>query len=90
MIKNISINSKNIKKNYIFFNIKRKKIDGNIFAPEALKKKSSFVIVNSVNKNYPLSKQVKVKNSLKFLSKCSTIYRENISAKIISITGICG
>ena len=90
LIKNISINSKNIKKNDVFFAIKGKKIDGNIFAPEALKKKSSFVIVNSVNKNYPLSKQVKVKNSLKFLSKCSTIYRENISAKIISITGSCG
>ena len=90
LIKNISINSKNIKKNDVFFAIRGKKIDGNIFAPEALKKKSSFVIVNSVNKNYPLSKQVKVKNSLKFLSKCSTIYRENISAKIISITGSCG
>ena len=27
---------------------------------------------------------------IKFLSKCSSIYRENISAKIISITGSCG
>ena len=43
-----------------------------------------------INKNYPLSKQIKVKNTLSFLTKCSSIFRENINAKIISITGSCG
>ena len=37
-----------------------------------------------------MSKQIKVKNSLSFLTKCSSIFRENINAKIISITGSCG
>ena len=90
VIKNISINSKNIKKNDIFFAIKGKKIDGNKFVSEAFKKKASLVIVNRINKNYPLSRQIKTENTLNFLTKCSTIFRENINAKIISITGSCG
>ncbi len=90
IIKNISINSKLIKKNDVFFAIKGKKVDGNKFSGEALKKKSSFVIVNRLNNNYSLSKQIKVKNTLNFLTKCSSIFRENINANIISITGSCG
>ena len=90
IIKNISINSKSIKKNDVFFAIKGKRLDGNRYVTEALKKKSSLAIVNRLNKNFPSSKQVKVKNTLNFLTKCSSIFRENIDAKIISITGSCG
>ena len=90
VIKNISINSKNIKKNDVFFAIKGKKLDGNRYVNEAIKKKSSLVIVNRINKDYPASKQIKVKNTLSFLTKCSSIFRENINTKIISITGSCG
>tara|TARA_Y100001970_G_scaffold225489_1_gene278432 strand:+ start:248 stop:3100 length:2853 start_codon:yes stop_codon:yes gene_type:complete len=90
VIKNISINSKMIKKNDIFFAIKGERLDGNHFAPEALKKKASLAIVSNINKNYPSLRQLKVKNTLSFLSQCSSIFRENINAKIISITGSCG
>ena len=89
-LKDISINSKIIKKNDVFFAIKGQKFDGNKFVCEALKKKSSLAIVNKLNKNCLPSKQVKVGNTLNFLSKCSSIFRENIDAKIISITGSCG
>ncbi len=90
IVKNISINSKRIKKNDIFFAIKGKRVDGNKFVSEALKKKSCLAIVNRLNKNYPLIRQVKVKDTLNFLTQCSSIYRENINTKIISITGSCG
>ena len=90
VIQNISINSKTVKKNDIFFAIKGKKIDGNKFVSESFKRKSSLAIVNRINKNYPLSKQIKVKNSINFMSKCSSIFRNNIDTKIISITGSCG
>jgi murE/murF fusion protein len=90
LIKNISINSKTIKKNDIFFAIKGQKVDGNHFVSEAMKKNSSLAIVNRINKNYSLSKQIKVKNTLNFLTQCSSNFRENIDAKIISITGSCG
>ena len=90
LIKDISINSKLIKKNDIFFAIKGKNVDGNNYVSEAIKKKSSFVVVNRFNKSHSLFKQIKVKNTLRFLSRCSSILRENIDAKIISITGSCG
>ena len=90
IIKNISINSKLIKKNDVFFAIKGKRLDGNRFISEVFKKKSSLAIVNQLNRKYSLFKQVKVNNTLNFLTQCSSIFRENINAKIISITGSCG
>jgi len=90
VIKNISINSKLIKKNDVFFAIKGKRLDENRFVSEALKKRSSLAIVNQINKDFPISKQIKVHNTLSFLTECSSIFRENINAKIISITGSCG
>ena len=90
LIKKISIDSRSIKKNDVFCAIKGKKVDGNIFVSEAFKKKSSLAIVNRFNNKHSLFKQVKVKNSLNFLTKCSSIFRQNIDAKIIAITGSCG
>ncbi|MDA9731038.1 UDP-N-acetylmuramoyl-L-alanyl-D-glutamate--2,6-diaminopimelate ligase [Candidatus Pelagibacter sp.] len=89
-LKNISINSKTIKKNDVFFAIKGKKMDGNNFVTEAFKKKASLAIVNRLTKNLPLSKQIKVNNTLNFLTNCSKIFRENLNNKIIAITGSCG
>ena len=89
-LRNISINSKTIKKNDIFFGIKGKKVDGNNFVAEAFKKKASLAIVNRVTKKYSLSKQIKVKNSLSFLTDCSKIFRKNLKTQIIAITGSCG
>ena len=74
--KNISINSKTIKKNDVFFAIKGEKIDGNNFVSEAFKKKASLAIVNKLTKNSSLSKQIKVNNSLHFLTNCSKIFRK--------------
>ena len=90
IIKNISINSKTIKKNDIFFAIKGERTDGNKFISEAFKNNSSLAIVNKINRDCIASKQVKVKNTLSFLNKCSSIFRENINTKILSITGSCG
>ncbi len=90
ILKNISINSKTIKKNDIFFAIKGKRIDGNNFISEAFKRKASLAIVNRLAKNLSLSKQIKVNNSLNFLTNCSRIFRKNLRTKIIAITGSCG
>ena len=84
------INSKEIKKNDIFFAIKGKKNDGNKFISEAFKKKASIAVVNKIEKKINISRQIKIKDSLKFLTKSSELYRENIKTKIIAITGSCG
>jgi MurE/MurF fusion protein len=84
------INSKEIKKNDIFFAIKGKKNDGNKFISEAFKKKASIAVVNKIEKKINISRQIKIKDPLKFLTKSSELYRENIKTKIIAITGSCG
>ena len=86
-IKNASINSKEIKKNDVFFAIRGKNKDGNLFVKEALAKGASLVIVNNQKK---LKKKIVVNDTLKFLTEASSTLRENLSSKIISITGSCG
>jgi murE/murF fusion protein len=89
-LKNVRINSKEIKKDDIFFAIKGKKNNGNKFVNEAFNKKASVAIVNTINKNNSRKNQVRVKDTLKFLTKVSKTYRQNIDTKIIAITGSCG
>ena len=89
-IKNASINSKKIRKNDIFFAIKGKNKDGNHYLNEAFKKGASLAVVNRLNSSEKINKQIKVKDTLKFLSKVSTIVRRNSPSKIIAITGSCG
>ena len=89
-IKNISIDTKTLKKNDVFFAIKGKKLNGNNFVSEAFKKGASLAVVNKFSVKNSYSKQIKVKNTLNFLTKCSKIYRKNLLTKIIAITGSCG
>jgi len=86
-INNASINSQEIKKNNVFFAIRGKNKDGNLFVKEALAKGASLAIVNNQKKS---KKKIIVKDTLKFLTEASSILRENLSSKIISITGSCG
>ena len=86
-INNASINSKEINKHDIFFAIKGKNKNGNLFVQDAFKRGASIAVVNNSKKTY---KQIKVKDTLKFLTKSSSLLRNNISSKIIAITGSCG
>jgi len=86
-INNASINSKEIKKNDVFFAIKGKNRDGHIFVKEIFKKGASLAVVSESKTK---SKQIKVKDTLKFLTEASSLLRENTLSKIIAITGSCG
>ncbi len=83
------INSKETKKNNIFFGIKGKKLDGNKFANDAIKKGASISIVD---KNYgkKVKNKIKVKNALKFFTKCASKVRESSNIFAIGITGSAG
>ena len=89
-ISKASINSKQIKKNNIFFAIKGKKQDGNFFIKESLKKGASYAVVNKIDRSTKLSKQLLVKDSLISLTNISKKIRLNSLANIIAITGSCG
>ncbi len=84
-----SINSKEINKNDIFFGIKGKKLDGNKYANEAIKKGAAFAVVEK-NYNFPKYKEIKTNNSLNFLTECAKSIRENSGIKTIAITGSSG
>jgi len=86
-INTASINSKEIKKDNIFFAIRGKNKDGNLYIKEAFNNGASLAIVNNKKKS---NKRIIVKDTLKFLTEASSILRENLSSKIISITGSCG
>ena len=83
------INSKEIKQNNIFFGIKGKKIDGNKFANEAIKKGASISIVD---KKYgaKVKNKINVKNTLKFFTECAKQVRESSNIFVIGITGSAG
>jgi len=87
---NICINSKELKKNDIFFAIKGKYNDGYDFIGEVIKKKASLVVTHKINKRFNLKKQIKVNDTLSFLTLCSRLFRKNVNSKIIAITGSCG
>ena len=74
----------------IFFCNKRKKKDGNNFIKQSFKNKASLAIVSRVQNNLDIRRQIKVKDTLKFLTDASKILRKNLSTKIIAITGSCG
>ena len=88
-INQASINSKDLKKNDIFFGIKGKNIDGNKFADVALKKKASICILE---KNYSKknSRKIFVKDTLKTFSNLSCVIRKSLGTPIVAITGSAG
>ncbi len=89
-IDSASINSKTVKKNEIFFAIKGKKNDGNLFVKNALTNGASIAVVNRYNKYLNKKKQIKVSNSLNCMTDLSKKVRENFKGKLIAITGSCG
>ncbi len=88
---NISIDSRNIKKNDIFLAIKGEKFDGHNFLQEVAKKQISCAIVEKINTKIAVS-QIKVENCYDALIKLAKYKRENIkkTTKIIAITGSVG
>jgi len=86
----VSINTKKIKKNDLFFCIKGKKTDGHKFAKQAIKRGAIKLIVSKKVKDVPKNKMIKVKNTFSLLNSLAKVTRNNNSAQIIGITGSVG
>jgi len=86
----ISINSKTIKKNNLFFAIRGKKNDGHKFVSEALKKGAVKSVVDRKINNIPKNKIIIVKSTFSSLNNLAKVTRKNTSAEIIAITGSAG
>ena len=86
----ISINSKTLKKNNLFFAIKGKNVDGHNFIKEAIQNGASKCIVSKKIKIYPQNKIIKVKNTFSDFNNLAKTARKFSEAKIIGITGSAG
>jgi len=86
----VSINTKTIKKNNLFFAIRGKKTDGHKFVKEAIKKGAIKSIVSKKINKISNNKIIKVKNTLSSLNSLGKVTRENSFAQIIGITGSVG
>ncbi len=89
-LKTARINSQEVTKNDIFFAIRGKKNDGNKYVAQSFKRKASLAVVNKIQNKLNKSRQIKVKNTLKFLTDISKNFRKSIDTNIIAITGSCG
>ena len=89
-LKTARINSKEVTKNDIFFAIKGKKNDGNKYVAQSFNRKASLAVVNKIQNKLNKSRQIKVKNTLKFLTDISKNFRKSIDTNIVAITGSCG
>lgn len=85
----VSIDTRQIVPNAIFFAIKGEKFDANSFAKEALDLGAKFVIID--NPNYYIDKRtILVKDSLKTLQELAKFHREFLNLPIIALTGSNG
>ena len=86
----VSINSKTVKKNNIFFAIKGRKNDGHIFVKSAIKNGAIKSIVSKKLKKINNSKTILVNDTFHALNNLAEATRDNSAAKIIGITGSAG
>ena len=86
----VSINTKNIKKNNLFFAIEGKNKDGHKFVKEAFKKGAIKSVVSKKINKISNKKIIKVKNTLSSLNLLAKVTRDNSFAHIIGITGSVG
>lgn len=85
----VSIDTRKIDNNCMFFALKGERFDANAFAVEALEKGAAYVIID--NKNYFVDhRTVLVQNSLETLQELAQYHRNYLGLPIISLTGSNG
>ena len=93
-VNKLSINSKNIEENDIFFAIKGSKEDGNNYIEEAVRNGAKTVVTENTSTNIKVNNinVIIVKDINKYLAECAKIYYKDISKKIklIGVTGTNG
>ena len=85
----ISTDSRNIKKDSLFFALKGENFNGNKFAHEALKNGCKYAVIDE--KEYKIDDNfILVDNVLETLQQLASLHRENLKIPIIAITGTNG
>ena len=92
-VRNISIDSRDVKKGSLFIAVKGKRFDGHDFIRQAVKNGAGSVMMNRNklkdfdNVNLPI---ITVRNTTKALGDVARFWRKKLNTKIIGITGSTG
>ncbi|WP_431243946.1 UDP-N-acetylmuramoyl-tripeptide--D-alanyl-D-alanine ligase [Flavobacterium sp. P21] len=87
--KSLSIDTRKIEKDSMFFAIKGENFDANTFAEEALKLGALFVVID--NESYFIDERtILVKNSLETLQELAKFHRVYLNLPIVALTGSNG
>jgi len=86
----VSINTKTIKKNNLFFAIRGKKTDGHRHVKEAIKKGAIKSVISKKINKLPEGKSIQVQNTFASLNSLAKVTRNNTLARVIGITGSVG
>ena len=86
----VSIDTRNLISDQIFFSLKGENFNGNHFALEALDKGASYSIIDDKSILDKSPNLIYVENSLKALQDLSSYHRSQYDTKIIVITGSKG
>ncbi|KAF2507971.1 UDP-N-acetylmuramoyl-tripeptide--D-alanyl-D-alanine ligase [Flavobacterium zhairuonense] len=87
--KSLSIDTRKIEKDSMFFAIKGENFDANTFAEEALKLGALFVVID--NESYFIDERtILVKNSLETLQELAKFHRNYLKLPIVALTGSNG
>ncbi|WET04656.1 UDP-N-acetylmuramoyl-tripeptide--D-alanyl-D-alanine ligase [Flavobacterium sp. YJ01] len=85
----LSIDTRKIEKNSMFFAIKGENFDANTFAKEALDLGALFVVID--NESYFIDERtILVKNSLETLQELAKFHRDYLGLPIVALTGSNG
>ncbi|CAD0002828.1 UDP-N-acetylmuramoyl-tripeptide--D-alanyl-D-alanine ligase [Flavobacterium chungangense] len=87
--KSLSIDTRKIEKDSMFFAIKGENFDANTFAKEALEREALFVIID--NPSYVIDERtILVENSLETLQELAKFHRQYLKIPIVALTGSNG
>lgn len=84
----VSIDTRTLKKNALFFAIKGEHFDGNKFAEQAISAGAKVAVID--NPEYANEHTILVENSLKTLQALATYHRQHLNIPVIALTGSNG
>ena len=86
----VSTDTRKIIKDSIYFAIKGKNFDGNLFASSALENGAAFAVIDNEKYYIDNGKYILVKDTLATLQQLALNHRQNLNILIIGITGTNG
>ncbi len=94
-ISGISIDSRTIKNNELFFALKGEKFDGHSFVEDVLNKGAYGAVIeknyaNKISERFEVCRLLLVDDTLKTLQELAMIHRKNFEIPVIAITGTNG